>query len=298
MKKFLLTAALAVVANFTSQGQAVIGTLNAQHLDIRTDNSYRARWTSDGFFLFNTANPGFNGSATLSTSKSAGAIAGDVVLQKAQGEKNLHLAITHGGRITSGPAEYNSTTYNNGDFAYIELYDTLIGNMVIQTYASGHGGTIGTPKDLVINEEHGPYEDGAKVLIGTSTPLDHDKVQVEGGIYTKGFAAKIESFTSSSYNAANDDYTIIADVSGGNRTVHLPSDAGTGNNGVNDGKILNIRRYDPAPGTSYTLTINPSGSNTIDEEDGSGNLVIGSGTAYQTVQIQKKGTHWYIIGSH
>ena len=168
----------------------------------------------------------------------------------------------------------------------------------IQTFLPGHGGTLGSAAELRLNPESGVYDDGGKVLIGTTTAINHEKLIVDGGTNTKGFSAGIKVVTTLGYGATNLDHTLIVDISSANNTIYLPSTAGTGSTGVSDGKIYYIQRYVSSPSSTNTLTIKPNGTETI---DGQVNHTINTyGTSvgqsdYKTIQIQRLGTNWYII---
>ncbi len=288
MKKILLFAAFAV-CSYQSFAQAVIGTLNEQHLDFVTDDVTRGRWTSDGHLYINTTTAGFISTITLD-SDPATVIEGDI-LHEAHSTYS-HFVTQSSNQFRSGPYEYDGTLYDDGDFAYLLLHDghnkfSGDGNTYLQAFIPGHGSSLGTARAIGLNPEGGP------VLINYQTALNYDELQVDGSINTLGVKADIEVVTTGgSFVADNENYTIIGDVTSvsSNITVNLPSSSY-----VNDGKILVIKKVDysdPGP-SAYNVILNGSGSDTID-----GNSTVTISTANEALTIQKKGTNWYIIGKY
>lgn len=96
--------------------------------------------------------------------------------------------------------------------------------------------------------------------------------------YTQGLFSNIQSATTT-YNATVSDYTVLCDATSGAFTVNLPS--------TTSRTILVIKKTDSS---GNGITIDPSGSNTI---DGAATKTLT--TQWESVTIQAFGSNWYIL---
>ncbi len=85
---------------------------------------------------------------------------------------------------------------------------------------------------------------------------------------------------SSTYTAEGVDHTLLGDASGGDFTISLPEAGNV------EGKVLVLKNV----GASGTLTIDPSGSETID-----GASTHGLAGQYDSIMIQSDGSNWHIL---
>lgn len=90
-------------------------------------------------------------------------------------------------------------------------------------------------------------------------------------------------FADSPYTAVAADSTILANATGGNMVVALPTAVGIA------GKIYTIKKTDVSVNT---VTVDGSGAQTI---DGAATKVLA--TQYSTVTIQSNGTNWSILST-
>ncbi len=112
-----------------------------------------------------------------------------------------------------------------------------------------------------------------KAGIGIATP--NSQLQVNGS-----FSLPIKTSATATYTVTANDYTVLCNNSGG-VTLNLPTASGI------SGRIYVIKQL----ASSGTVTITPSGSETI---DGAGSKAIS--TQYQSMTLQSDGSNWFVIG--
>jgi hypothetical protein len=117
---------------------------------------------------------------------------------------------------------------------------------------------------------------GGRILAGTTSDNNVDKLQVNGSISGIGFKQAYVTKTGT-YTATTDDYVI--DCTSGTFTVNLPALLGR------TGMVLIIKNS----GTG-TITVDPNGAAVID-----GAATYSLAVQYATIQIISDGTDWKII---
>lgn len=114
----------------------------------------------------------------------------------------------------------------------------------------------------------------ANGYLGLANTTPKSTFDVSGSV-----GAKVTS-VSATYTAA-DEYIILVDASGANRTINLPAASGVAN------RIYIIKKTDSS---ANTVTIDPNASETI---DGATTKVLSA--QYARIQIVCNGTNWFII---
>jgi hypothetical protein len=110
-----------------------------------------------------------------------------------------------------------------------------------------------------------------------------DTVTIDGTLDVGAVRKGLINTTTTPYNIAAKDYTILMDATAGNKTVNLPAASSHTN------RILVIKKIDSS---ANTVTIDGNASETI---EGATTKVLT--TQYESVMIQCDGSNWFIIGN-
>jgi hypothetical protein len=161
------------------------------------------------------------------------------------------------------------------EFASDQLYFTISTGTVRKKVAI-YDDTSGATGDLYYRDSSGNFVRLA--MSGTSGQVLKSGTTPSWGYTNSGF--KVYN-PGGNYTVTSSDTVVFADATGGNTTITLPAASGV------NGYRFYVKRID---GTSNTVTIARSGSDTID-----GATSLSLDIRYMSVTLVSDGTNWYIL---
>lgn len=196
---------------------------------------------------------------------------------------NLKEAILLGWMQVTKVVDSASMTYSGGS-----AVDSVTSAEVVDLDEDGQdisSGQIGKAK-ISSNDTTADYL-GTKLVAGSNVTITEGN---DGANETLSIAATIaggvdlnsQTITASSYTAGtNDERVIYANAASNAITINLPAASGS------EGNFFYIKKIDS---TANAVTVNPSGSETLD-----GELTQIITTQYTSIEIHCNGTAWFIL---
>lgn len=183
----------------------------------------------------------------------------------------------------SGTAAFGTSIYIDGSSGNIVL-NTITSQLTLNIVLDGVQNTLNDLTGAPVIEFSGSHATAAPHWFKSDGSANFANgaatVSTTGTLKGVGFSSAIAS-KSANYTATADDFTLLVDASGGNKTITLPAASG------NTGKIYVIKKTDSS---GNTVTIDGDGSETI---DGATTKVIS--TQYVSFMIQCDGSNWWVI---